>query len=198
MENKKESCAVALPRQTQPATSEANNVTASATNTQPKTLKALALENLQCNNQCNQTATEGERDRNFSATNEGQKLRTILQPKTNATEIFRQAAKEINADYTVGCLSWARENLPELHETSIEVEDRLNSAFKARNSSGYSEAVGQYVDIHKRIINLYKMRDSCQDSGHCLQTTQEMDCDRFPQESGFCRERAGLGGGFVG
>ena len=198
MDGKQESCAVAFPIQTQPATSEADNATTIATNTQPKTLKALAIANLQRNNQRNQTATEGEKDRNFTATNEGQKLQSELQQKLNATEIFRQAAKEINSKYAPGAIEWAKVNVPDLHKTSIEVENKVNKMFAAKDSNEYSKAVGQYVDVHRKIVNLYQMRDSCQDTGHCLQLTQEPDCNLYPQEIGLCRERAGLGGGFVG
>lgn len=55
------------------------------------------------------------------------------------------------------------------------------------------QQVQQAEEIHDRgrVIRVYRARDSCLQAGHCLQLTQETDCQLFPLtwRWGWCRER---------
>lgn len=39
------------------------------------------------------------------------------------------------------------------------------------------------------VVQLYRMRESCQTAGHCLQLTQETGCNLYPVRLGWCRGR---------
>ncbi len=48
---------------------------------------------------------------------------------------------------------------------------------------------GETCTVRGNVVNIYHMRPSCLDAGHCLGLTQETDCSLYPVRSGWCRER---------
>ncbi len=43
--------------------------------------------------------------------------------------------------------------------------------------------------VRGQVVQLYRMKATCQTAGHCLALTQEADCNLYPIRSGWCRER---------
>lgn len=100
---------VANPGETQRATMTTDSATASATDAQPTSLKALANKVLLRNSSRNSSATEGLAARNNS---ENQLLKTALIPlcrdlPISAREVYEELAPEDIADWANGSLSSA-------------------------------------------------------------------------------------------
>lgn len=113
----------------------------------------------------------------------------LLNRTPTAGEMLRKALDEINKDYPVGCLDWVRENIPDLYKAAAEVEGQVNNAYVAQDSNRYRQTLVQYVEINGKMIKAFKARDSCQTKGHCLNLTQEADCNLFPIGQGLCKDR---------
>ena len=47
----------------------------------------------------------------------------------------------------------------------------------------------QTCTVVGQVVQLYRMRPTCQEIGHCLNLTVEADCNLFPLRLGWCRQR---------
>jgi hypothetical protein len=47
----------------------------------------------------------------------------------------------------------------------------------------------QTCTVSGQVIQLHRMRPTCQEIGHCLNLTVEADCNLFPLRLGWCQER---------